>query len=98
MIYRITVAGSTVKAVRATQLTDNCYPGTNWMVAVQPFVTGTTGKLNAVAAGNLNCPNRQNLFNYTNGGNPKRSLPSAIAPYAPYGQSVSPPASGAKSN
>jgi hypothetical protein len=98
MIYRITVAGSTVKAVRATQLTDNCYPGTNWMVAVQPFVTGTTGKLNAVAAGNLNCPNRQNLFNYTNGGNPKRSLPSAIAPYAPYGQSVSPPAIGAKSN
>jgi hypothetical protein len=98
MIYRITVSGSAVKTVRATQLTDDCYPGTNWMVAVQPFVTGTTGKLNAVAAGNLNCPNRQNFFNYTNGGNPKRTLPSSIAPIAPYGQSVSPPGSGGKSN
>ena len=91
MIYRITVSGSAVTIVRATHLTDNCYPNYDWMVAVQPFVTGTTGKLNAVAAGNLNCANRQNFFNYTNGGNPKRTLPSSMSPIAPYGQSVSPP-------
>lgn len=91
MIYRITVSGSAVTIVRSTHLTDDCYPGANWMVAVQPFVTGTTGKLNAVAAGNLNCTNRQDFFNYTNGGNPKRVLPSTMAPIAPYGQSVSPP-------
>jgi hypothetical protein len=94
MIYRVTVSGSEVSVVRATQLTDDCYPNYNWMVAVQPFVGGTTRKKNAVVAGNLNCPNRVGFWNYTTGGNPKRALPSAIAPSAPYGQSVSPPKSG----
>jgi hypothetical protein len=93
MIYRVTVAGSKVTVVRATDLTDTCYPYTNWMVAVQPFVS-TTGKQNAVVAGNLQCPNRVGFWNYTNGATPKRALPAAIAPGVPYGQSVSPPSSG----
>jgi hypothetical protein len=92
MIYRITVAGSAVTIVGQTQLTDTCYPYRNWMVAIQPYIGGTTRKQNAVVAGNLNCPSREDWFNYTTGGNPKRSLPSAIAPKAPYGQTVSPPA------
>jgi hypothetical protein len=91
MMYRITVSGTNVTIVRATQLTDDCYPHANWMVAVQPFVSGTTGKQNAVVAGNLNCPNRFGFWNYTNGGLPKRTLPTSIAPASPYGQSVSPP-------
>lgn len=94
MIYRVTVSGSKVTVVRSTHLTDNCYPYHDYMVAIQPFVTGTTGKQNAVAAGNLNCPNSFGFWNYTNGGNPKRTLPSSIAPGAPYGQSVSPPSTG----
>ena len=54
-------------------LTDNCYPYHNYMVAVQPFVSGTTRKGNAVVAGNLNCPSAFGFWNYTNGGNPKRN-------------------------
>jgi hypothetical protein len=91
MIYRVTVSGSNATIVRSTHLTDDCYPGANFMVAVQPFIGGTTRKRNAVAAGNLNCPSRQDFFNYTNGGDPKRTLPEAIAPNDPYGQSISPP-------
>ncbi len=90
MIYRLTVSGSAVTIVGKTHLTDDCYPNYDWMVAVQPFVGGPR-KGGAVAAGNLNCPNRQNFFSYANGGNPNRSEPSAIAPKAPYGQVVSPP-------
>jgi hypothetical protein len=90
MIYRITVSGSKVTIVRATDLTDTCYPYRNWMVAVQPFV-GAMGKRNTVVAGNLQCPNRVGFWNYTKGGAPKRVLPPGIAPGVPYGQSVSPP-------
>ncbi|MGC1381016.1 MAG: hypothetical protein WA814_08335 [Candidatus Baltobacteraceae bacterium] len=90
MIYRLTVSGSAVTIVGKTNLTDDCYPNYDWMVAVQPFVGGPR-RGGAVAAGNLNCPNRQNFFSYADGGNPKRSEPSAIAPKAPYGQVVSPP-------
>ncbi|MBV9332630.1 MAG: hypothetical protein JO146_01350, partial [Candidatus Eremiobacteraeota bacterium] len=80
MIYRVTVSGSAVTVVRETHLTDDCYPNYDWMVAVQPFVTGTARPGNAVVAGNLNCPSEEDFFNYTNGGNPKRRLPSSIAP------------------
>ena len=93
MIYRVTVSGSAVTVVGSTHLTDDCYPRANWMVAVQPFIGGTTRARNAVVAGNLNCPHRQNFFNYTTGGNPKRSLPAEISADAPYGQAVSPPKS-----
>ncbi|MFY9664724.1 MAG: hypothetical protein WAL67_16355 [Candidatus Cybelea sp.] len=93
MIYRVTVSGSKVTVVRQTHLTDNCYPYHNYMVAVEPFVTGTARKGNAVVAGNLNCPSAFGFWNYTNGGNPKRTLPSSIGPVNPYGQAVSPPSS-----
>jgi hypothetical protein len=91
MIYRITVTGGQVTIVRKTDLTDTCYPYHNWMVAIQPFVTGMGGKENVVVAGNLNCPSRENYFSYTKGGNPTRSIDPSIAPKAPYGQVVSPP-------
>jgi hypothetical protein len=94
-IYRVTVSASKVTVVRSTNLTDDCYPGRNWMAEVEPFISGTTRKLNAVVAGNLNCPTRYGFWNYTNGGNPKRLVPPAIAPSVVYGQAVSPPSSGA---
>jgi hypothetical protein len=94
MIYRVTISGSNVTVVRQTLLTDDCYPGRNWMVEVQPFVSGTNKRRNAVVAGNLNCPTRYGFWNYTSGGLPKRVLPPAIAPGVVYGQSVSPPSSG----
>ncbi len=93
MIYRVTVSGSAATVVGSTHLTDDCYPGTNWMVAVQPFIGGTTRKRNTVVAGNLNCPSREDFFNYANGGTPERTIPAAMAPGDPYGQSVSPPRS-----
>ena len=91
MIYRITVTSGEVKIAGKTELTDSCYPYHNWMVAIQPFVTGMGDKQNVVVAGNLNCPNRENYFSYTKGGNPTRSIDPSIAPKAPYGQVVSPP-------
>ena len=91
MIYRVTVSGSKVSVVRSTHLTDTCYPGQHYMVAIQPFVTGISRQKNVVVAGNLNCPDRENFFDYATGGNPARSLPEKIAPRAPYGQVVSPP-------
>lgn len=96
MIYRVTVSGSKATIVRSTHLTDNCYPGHDYMVAIQPFVTGVTRKKNTVVAGNLNCPGNYNYFNYTTGGAPIRKFRTGVAPIAPYGQSVSPP--GGKSN
>ena len=66
-IHRFTVSGSAVTIVRTTVLTDTCYPYRNWMVAVQPFIGGTTRKKNAVVAGNLNCPNRENAFQLRHG-------------------------------
>jgi hypothetical protein len=95
MIYRLTVHGKKVTIVGNTDLTDDCYPGRNWMVAIQPFiVAGTKRQPSTVVAGNLNCPNRENFFSYATGGNPERSLPSKIAPASPYGQVVSPASSG----
>jgi hypothetical protein len=93
MIYRVTVSGSTATVVRSTHLIDNCYPGHDYMVAIQPFVTGVTRKLNTVVAGNLNCPGNYNYYDYAKGGLPVRKMRAAIAPFAPYGQTVSPPSS-----
>lgn len=93
-IYRVTVSGSAVTVVRVTALTDDCYPHYNWMAEVQPFVSGTTRKLDAVVSGNLNCPTRYGFWNYTNGGNPKRIIPAGMAPGVVYGQAVSAPTSG----
>jgi hypothetical protein len=94
-IHRVTVSGSKVTVVRSTNLVDNCYPGgKNWMAEVEPFVSGTTSKLNTIVAGNLNCPNRYAFWNYTNGGLPKRALPRDIGPGVVYGSAVSPPSGG----
>ncbi|MBV8067719.1 MAG: hypothetical protein JO113_07060 [Candidatus Eremiobacteraeota bacterium] len=95
MIYRVTVSGSQVSVVRQTHLTDHCYPhGYNWMVEVEPFISGTTPKQNTVVAGNLNCPTRYGFWSYSGGGNPARVIPPSIAPGVVYGQAVSPPSSG----
>ena len=93
-INRVTVSGSTVTTVRTTLLTDSCFGSTDYMDTSQPFIGGTTRKQNAVVAGNLDCQNQLNVWNYTNGGNPKRRLPSDIVPASPIGQSISPPAGG----
>lgn len=90
-INRVTVSGSQVTVVRTTQLTDDCTGSNDAMLTVQPFVSGTTKKLNAVISGNIACNNRFGLWNYSRGGNPKRVLPAAIAPGGSLGQSVSPP-------
>jgi hypothetical protein len=90
-IYRITVSKDTVTIVRGTELTDTCYPDRNWMVAIQPFVTGTAKEQNVVVAGNLNCPNRVGYWSYSKGGDPKRTIDPSIAPKSAYGQVVSPP-------
>ncbi|HET6277114.1 MAG TPA: hypothetical protein VFE16_14390 [Candidatus Cybelea sp.] len=90
-IYTISLAGSAATIVHTTELTDDCYPSKSNFDAVQPFLNGTTPKKNAVVAGNLSCSNRMDFFNFTNGGNPKRALPSDIAPFDAWGQSVSPP-------
>jgi hypothetical protein len=90
-IYRVTVSGSAVTVVRTTHLTDDCYPHYNWMSEVEPFVSGTNRRLNAVVSGNLNCPTRYGFWNYTDGGDPKRVIPAGIAPGVVYGQAVSPP-------
>ncbi len=95
-IYRATVSGSNVTVVRGTHLVDNCVPHYDWMVTVQPFISGTNKRLNAVVAGNLNCPTSYGFWNYTNGGLPKRLIPPAIAPGVVYGQAVSPPSKGRK--
>ena len=95
-IYRVTITGGTASLVRATGLTDSCYASSlPYIGSQQPYVTGTTSKLNAVVAGNYDCSNRLDFWNYTNGGNPKRTEPSGIAPLlGGYGQTVSAASSG----
>jgi hypothetical protein len=61
----------------------------------QPFIGGTMRSKNAVIAGNLDCLHRLNVFDYTNGGKPKRIFPASISPGTAIGQSLSPP-TGAK--
>jgi hypothetical protein len=93
-LYRVTVSGSAVSLVRTTHLTDTCLSGTNYVSAIQPFIGGSNRRNNAVVAGNLYCQSVFDFWNYTNGGNPKRTLRSGIAPVASWGQSVSPPSVG----
>lgn len=88
-IYRVSVSGSAVTVVRTTILEDDHRPG-NLMFAMQPFINGTTRRLNAVVAGNIARFHAVAFWNYTNGGEPKRSLPEDIAPLWAAGQSVSP--------
>jgi hypothetical protein len=90
-INRVTVSGSNVTVVRTTQLTDNCDYSTDYMDVSQPFIGGLTPKRNSVIAGNLDCQHRLNVWNYANGGNPKRSFAAAISPGTAIGESLSKP-------
>ncbi len=90
-IERITVSGSAVSVVRTTLLTDTC-DGTS-MDTFQPFINGTARSGNAIVSGNLKCEHRLAFWNYTKGGNPKRTIPANIAPRKTLGESVSPPVS-----
>jgi hypothetical protein len=86
-IYRIQIAGSRGTVVGTTVLTDSCYTSGNHIEAPAPYIKGNT-----VMAGNILCRSRFDFWNYTNGGNPERTLPPAIAPrQGGYGQTVSPP-------
>jgi hypothetical protein len=93
-INRVSVSGSAVTVVRTTVFTDKCFKKTHDMDMSQPFIGGTTRSKNAVIAGNLDCLNRLNVYNYTNGGKPKRIFPPSISPGTAIGQSLSPPAGG----
>jgi hypothetical protein len=89
-ISRFTVSGSSVSVVRTTVLMDdNCNYGE--MVAVQPYIGGSTRKLNTVAAGNTECANHFDFWNYANGGNFKRFMYEPPAPEQAEGQTMSPP-------
>ena len=88
-LYRVAVSGSQVTLVRTTELDDDCLPG-NLMIAVQPFINGTTRRLNGVVSGNMARFHCVSFWNYASGGNPSRSLPESIARLFAVGQSVSP--------
>lgn len=90
-IIRVTVSGSSVTAVRTTRLTDNCDGTSDYMDVSQPFIGGTTPKENAVIAGNLDCASRLDVWNYSKGGNPKRSFSPDIVPGTAIGEALSPP-------
>jgi hypothetical protein len=94
-LNRISVSGSAVTVVRTTVLTDNCDGSTDYMDVSQPFIGGLTPKHNAVIAGDLDCQNALSVWNYTNGGNPKRSFSPSITPNTAIGESLSRPV-GAK--
>ncbi len=93
-IFRVTVSGSTATVVRTTVLNDTCGGSGNYARIYQPYIGGTTRKLNTVVSGNLSvtCSNRLNFWNYTTGGNPKRVMPADISPESGSGTSLSPPA------
>jgi hypothetical protein len=93
-IYRVTVSGSAATIVRTTILTDTCSGSGDYARVYQPYIGGTTHKLNTVVSGNtsVTCSNRLNFWNYANGGNPKRVMPADISPASGTGTSLSPPA------
>ncbi|MGB6712911.1 MAG: hypothetical protein WBE30_04750 [Candidatus Cybelea sp.] len=94
-INRVTVSGSAVTVIRTTVLTDTCSSG-DYVNIYQPFIGGTTKKLNVVIAGNTSCSNRLDFWSYAQGGNPKRVISSNIAPVSPGGVALSPPTSGVR--
>jgi hypothetical protein len=93
-IHRVTVSGSAVSVKRTTILTDDCYGSYDYAGVFQPYIGGTTRRLNTVVAGNtaVECPNRVDFWNFAKGGNPKRVLPANISPIWPFGATLSPPA------
>lgn len=90
-IYRLTVSGSQATAVGSSELSDICLKGkVPYNDVVQPWLNGTTKKMNQVVGGNLACDYRFGFWRYAQGGDPKRALPSDIAPQLSAGQTVSP--------
>jgi hypothetical protein len=88
--FRISVSGSTGTEVSSTTYNGNCATTAPTADALQIFVGGTTRKMNGAVFGNIDCAGNVNYYNYTAGGNAKRSLPVNIAPVqAGYGISVS---------
>lgn len=92
-IYTVDISGSRASIVKTTQLTDRCYPRENYFDAVQPFIGGLNKKHNTVVAGNIECTNRMDFFEFPDGAYPDRWLPRKIAPDDSWGQSISPPVS-----
>jgi len=88
-IYRISISGSTGTIVSTTVLTDTC--AGSYADVVQPWINNTTPRDNVVLGGNAYCRYSFDFWNYAKGGNPKRTLPSGIAPEYGSGQTVSPP-------
>ncbi|MFY9720167.1 MAG: hypothetical protein WAK16_11030 [Candidatus Cybelea sp.] len=81
-IYRITVSDGTAALVSTTTLTDSC--DSDFIDVVQPWVMGKK-----VVGGNFDCTFRFNYWNYANGGAPKKSIDTNIAPDIGSGQTVS---------
>jgi hypothetical protein len=89
-IYRVTVAGSQATVVDSSLLSDKCLKGNvPYNDVVQPWINGTTRKNNTVVGGNLACDYRFGFWRYTQGGDPKKTLPSDTAPQLSAGQTVS---------
>jgi hypothetical protein len=88
--FRIAVSGSTGTEVSSVTYNGNCATTAPTADALQIFVGGTTRKMNGAVFGNIDCTGNLNYYNYTGGGDPKRSIPVNIAPVqAGYGVSVS---------
>jgi hypothetical protein len=90
-IYRVAVSGTQASVVDSSVFSDECYKGsTPYNDIVQPFINGTVRPDHGLVGGNLWCTYRTNFWNYIKQGDPKRSLPSDIAPELAAGQTVSP--------
>lgn len=83
-IYRVRIEGSTGIGITAIGLTDSCSSSGPYTKVVQPWVHGAL-----VVGGNLDCTSRFDYWNYTNGGDPVKSISAEIAPASAYGQTVS---------
>jgi hypothetical protein len=89
-IYRLTISGTQATAVSSTELSDICMKGkVRYNDIVQPFLDGTTKKMNQLVGGNLACDYRFGYWRYAQGGVPKRALPYSAAPQLSAGQVVS---------
>ncbi|HEY6326958.1 MAG TPA: hypothetical protein VIW73_10665 [Candidatus Cybelea sp.] len=85
-IYQVAVSGSNETVVHTAVLTDSCSGSGDNTYVMQPWVTGS-----AVFGGNHSCKNRFGFWNYPGGGNPRRTLPSGIAPLDGIGATISRP-------
>lgn len=85
-IYRVSVSGSTGTVVSSAMYgTSSTNPQSD---AQQFWTNGTTPAQNGLTFGNL-INEQEGFWNLTNGGPPKRVLPSTLEPAAYYGNTVS---------